>query len=102
MDQAQHHFPDYSLTLDENDKAIFTNRVTSPREPMLPGLEDLPHLKPQTIKHGRKLVEQSGSGRDYEELRAQFTQSLLNGFKPEKTVDGAFINFLKKKLRERP
>jgi plasmid replication initiation protein len=100
-DQEEHHFPDYRMTLDTDDKVTFSNRLSSPKEPLLPGLEELPHLKRQTIERGRKLVEQSGSGWDFYALHEQFSQSLIDGFKP-KNVDGAFIAFLKKKIQERP
>ena len=79
----------------------FSNRISSPKEPLLPGLEELPHIKRQTIERGRKLVEQSGSGWDFYALHEQFSQSLIDGFKP-KNADGAFIAFLKKKIQERP
>lgn len=85
----------------DGSKVTFVNRVTSPREPVLPGLEELPSLKHQTIKRGRKIVEDSGSGWSYDALREQFTQSLAEGFKP-KNVDGAFIEFIKKKVQKRP
>jgi plasmid replication initiation protein len=100
-DQREHHFPDYRMTLDAKDKVTFSNRLSSPKEPLLPGLEELPHIKRQTIERGRRLVEQSGSGWDFYALHEQFSQSLIDGFKP-KNVDGAFIAFLKKKIQERP
>ena len=100
-DQAKNHFPDYRIALDNNDKVTFTYRKASPKEPLLPGLEDVPRLKRQTIERGRKIVEQSGSAWNYDMLREQFTQSLVEGFKP-KNADGAFIQFIKKKLTERP
>jgi plasmid replication initiation protein len=100
-DQRENHFPDYRIILDAKDKVTFVNRLTSPKEPLLPGLEELPHIKRQTIERGRKMVQQSGSGWDFYALQEQFSQSLIDGFNP-KNVDGAFINFLKKKIQERP
>jgi plasmid replication initiation protein len=100
-DQKENHFPDYRITLDEKDKVTFVNRLASPKEPLLPGLEELPHIKRQTIERGRKMVQQSGSGWDFYALHEQFSQSLIDGFNP-KNVDGAFIAFLKKKMQERP
>ena len=100
-DQKEHHFPDYRMTLDAEDKVTFLNRLSSPKEPLLPGLEELPHIKRQTIERGRKIVQQSGTGWDFYALQEQFSQSLIDGFKP-KNVDGAFIAFLKKKMQERP
>jgi plasmid replication initiation protein len=101
IDLRENHFPDYRMTLDAKDKVTFANRLSSPHEPLLPGLEELPHLKRQTIERGRKLVEQSGTGWDFYALHEQFSQSLIEGFKP-KSADGAFIAFLKKKMQERP
>ena len=89
------------MTLDADDKVTFMNRLVSPKEPLLPGFEERPHLKRQTIERGRKIVEESGSGWDFYALHEQFTQSLIDGFKP-KSVDGAFIQFIKKKMQERP
>jgi hypothetical protein len=100
-DQREHHFPDYCITLDAEDRVTFVNRLVSPKEPLLPGLEELPHIKRQTIERGRKMVQQSGTGWDFYALQEQFSQSLIDGFKP-KSVDGAFIAFLKKKMQERP
>lgn len=100
-DHKENHFPDYCITLDANDKVMFSNRMVSPKEPLLPGLEELPHIKRQTIERGRKIVEKSGGGWDFYALQEQFTQSLMDGFNP-KNADGAFIQFIKKKMQERP
>jgi plasmid replication initiation protein len=100
-DQREHHFPDYLITLDAEDKVTFVNRLASPKEPLLPGLEELPHLKRQTIEQGRKIVQQSGSGWDYDEIREQFTEQLMDGFRPE-NINGAFIGFVKSKVAKRP
>jgi plasmid replication initiation protein len=100
-DLKEHHFPDYLMTLDAEDKVTFLNRLSSLKQPLLPGLEELPHIKGQTIERGREMVQQSGSGWDFYALHEQFSQSLIDGFRP-KNVDGAFIAFLKKKMQERP
>jgi plasmid replication initiation protein len=99
---ATNHLPDYRIALGEADKVTFTNRLAVPEQPALPGLEEIPRLARETLRRGAKIVEASGSGWDYEELRGQFTEQLVGGkFKP-KNVDGAFINFLKKKVQARP
>ena len=101
-DKVEGHFPDYRITLDANDKVTFTNRLGAPpHEPLLPGFDDLPVIKPQTLLKGRRIVEGSGSGWDFNALHEQFTLSLMDGFRPN-SIDGAFINFIKKKVRERP
>jgi hypothetical protein len=79
----------------------FVNRRAVPQEPLLPGFDDMPVIKPKTLLKGRRIVERSGSGWDFNALREQFTLSLMEGFRPGR-IDGAFINFIKKKVRERP
>ena len=98
-DREKHHFPDYQIALDEKDKVTFTYRKISQKTPLLPGLEDIPYIKHQTIEQGRKIIEQSDCKYSYDTLREQFTQSLIKGFKPQ-SVDGAFIQFIKKKTQE--
>lgn len=93
------HLPDYDISfkkdaegIDENI-IVFTNRnyqlkiITS-------HIEGLPHIKPETLAKGEKMLE--GMGFDFRELHDQFLHSLKTGFDPD-SVDGAFINFLKKK-----
>lgn len=93
------HLPDYLISL-ENDIVTFSNRKsnhsTSPAQLSLL-LDDVPHISPETIKRGAKMVQEAGTGWDYQEIREQFTQQVLGGFKP-KSINGAFINFVKKKI----
>ena len=88
------HLPDYTLSLSENDIVFF-----KPRYPDLFCLDDIPIIKPETIEKGKILVDQADTGWDYNEIRSQFTQQLINGYSPDK-VDGAFINFIKKKVEQ--
>ena len=97
-DQKENHFPDYAITLDK-DKVTFTNKVFSKSEPL--PLFDLPKISQETIRRGAMLVEKSGTGWDYQAIREQFTAQLMEGFRPD-NVNGAFIGFVKKKVRERP
>ncbi|WP_150142739.1 hypothetical protein [Candidatus Enterovibrio escicola] len=69
--------------------------------PLLLDLNDMPAIKRETIAKGQRLVQEAGTGWDYQEIRSQFTQQLISGFAPEK-VDGAFIAFVKKKVATRP
>lgn len=94
---ATDHLPDYSLSLSDRDIVTFKRRSAAP----LLDLDDLQSLKPETIAKGARIVQQSGTGWDYQEIRSQFTQQLMGGFRPEK-VDGAFIEFVKKKVRNKP
>lgn len=91
------HLPDYSLSISDTDIVTFKRRSAAP----LLDLDDMPSLKPETIAKGERIVRQAGTGWDYREIRSQFTQQLMDGSKPSK-VDGAFIEFVKKKTRERP
>jgi len=91
------HLPDYTLSLSDRDIVTFKRRTAAP----LLDLDDLQSLKPETIAKGAHIVQQAGTGWDYQEIRSQFTQQLMGGFRPSKP-DGAFIEFVKKKVRERP
>lgn len=92
--EEKSHFPDYLIELDEDDKVWFKNcRIHSQKLSIC----DLAGIKPETILRGKELVEQSNSGWDYNNIREQFTIQLQTGFRPE-SIDGAFINFVKKKI----
>lgn len=91
------HLPDYQVELSDNDIVTFKRRSAAP----LLDLDDLQSLKPETIAKGARIVQQAGTGWDYQEIRSQFTQQLISGFRPEK-VDGAFIEFVKKKSATAP
>jgi plasmid replication initiation protein len=94
------HLPDYTLEIIEDDNILFKNRKTE-YLPLLDTPKDLPLISQETIKKGAILVEQSGTGWDYQELRIQFNQELSNGFRP-KRINGAFLNFIKKKITKYP
>ena len=59
--------------------------------------DEIPALKPETIAKGARTVENAGAGLDYKVIREHFAQQLTRGFAPD-SVDGAFINFVKKKV----
>jgi plasmid replication initiation protein len=94
------HLPDYTLELIEGDNILFKNRKTE-FLPLLDTTQDLPLISPETIKKGSILVNGANTGWDYQELRTQFNQELLNGFRP-KRINGAFLNFIKKKITKYP
>ena len=99
---STNHLPDYSITM-ENDLVTFTNREfeKKPKPPVSLG-EGLPKLKHATIEKGAVLTKEAGTGWDYQEIRRQFSQSLMEkNFKPD-SIDGAFINFVKYKIAQRP
>ena len=91
------HLPDYSISISNSDIITFKRKNSAP----LMDLEKMPALKPETIAKGERIVREAGTGWDYQEIRSQFTQQLLGGFKPNK-ADGAFIQFVHKKVQTRP
>lgn len=91
------HLPDYTISLSENDIVTFQRRAKAP----LLDLDDMPHIKPDTIAKGQRIVDNAGTGWDYSEIRSQFTHQLMNGFKPD-NVNGAFIGFVKDKVSKAP
>jgi plasmid replication initiation protein len=96
------HLPDYTLEFSEDaDTVLFRNRNVDVQVIEGTTLQNLPTISPYTIKKGAVLVEKAGTGWSYQEIRSQFMQSLLNGFQPNK-VDGAFLNFVKKKIKHPP
>ncbi len=96
------HLPDYSVAM-KNDLVMFTNReFKKPPKPPVSLGEGLPKLKFDTIEKGAVMTKKASTGWDYQEIRRQFSQSLMKGkFKPD-NIDGAFIAFVKKKIAEQP
>lgn len=100
------HLPDYRIALDDKDKVTFTNRYWAVKQLAssqgeLPGFEALPRISDATLRRGAQMVEEAGTGWDYGEIRTQFTEQLMDGFRPE-NVNGAFIGFVKNKVAKRP
>ena len=100
-DREDHHFPDYLIALDDNDKVTFTNRMVALLGAGAVALDDLPRISPETIRRGAAIVEDAGTGWEYRAIREQFTQQLIDEFKPD-NVNAAFIGFVKKKVANRP
>jgi plasmid replication initiation protein len=102
-DAKENHFPDYRISIDEKDNVTFTRKDAIEKEQSQAtlALGDLPHILPRTIEKAREIVQKAGTGWDFYALQIEFTLSLMQGFKPNK-VDGAFINFVKKKVQNRP
>ena len=61
----------------------------------------MPTITAETIRRGAKIAEDAATGWDYNAIRKQFTEQIMAGFKPD-NVNGAFINFVKKKVANRP
>lgn len=94
------HLPDYNVAIDNNDTVTFSQKHSASRQEIL-SFDDMPRISPRTLTKARKMVADAGTGWDFNALHEQFTQSLLSGFKPDK-ADGAFINFVKKKITVAP
>ena len=96
------HIPDYALSVNDDDKVTFTSRNTAGEDNQgALALDDLPRLSTATLNKGRRIVEDAGTGWDFHALQEEFTLALVQGFRPDKP-DGAFINFIKKKVATAP
>jgi plasmid replication initiation protein len=100
------HVPDYQIALDDKDKVTFTNRYWAVKQLAsaqgeLPGFEALPRISDAALRRGARMAEEAGTGWDYGEIREQFTEQLMDGFRP-KNINGAFIGFVKSKVAKRP
>ncbi|MCK4946599.1 MAG: replication initiator protein A [Alphaproteobacteria bacterium] len=94
------HLPDYNIFVNNNDNVTFSQKRDVSKQEMLP-LDDLPHISSKTIERARQIVTNAETGWDFNTLHTEFTQSLIGGFRPDK-VNGAFINFVKKKIISAP
>jgi len=90
------HLPDYNIAIDSNDNVSFSQKHSVSEQEEL-SFDDMPHISPRTLTKARQLVINAGTGWDFNALHEQFTESVLSGFRPDK-ADGAFINFVKKKI----
>ena len=96
------HLPDYAITIDDSDKVTFISKNAGTDMQELLPLDDLPTISRKTLNTAARIVEDAGTGWDFHTLHSEFTQSLISGtFKPD-NANGAFINFIKKKVKERP
>lgn len=89
------HLPDYKIAI-KDDMITFSSRNT-----LAATLDELPVISQQAITTARRAVVEAGTGWDFDAIHEEFTVSLMSGFKPY-NVDGAFINFAKKKVVNRP
>jgi plasmid replication initiation protein len=102
-DAKENHFPDYAISLDEKDNVTFTRKdaVASEKKQGILALDAMPRIFPTTLEKARRIVTEAGTGWDFYTLQEQFTLSLMEGFQP-KNANGAFINFVKKKVQKQP
>lgn len=104
LNNRTEHFPDYDITLQENDMVRFTTKSAfkdTMTEKKAKAAGRVPPIKNETIERAKSMTRKAGTGWDYYYLEAEFKAQLAQGFKPN-SVDGAFINFIKKKVKNRP
>lgn len=99
-DEKEDHFPEYRFSLSKNDVIIFSPKKAK-KEQTEEVLEAIPQLSERAKENARKLCIKARTGWDYYSLESDFIQELKDGFKPD-NVNGAFINFVKKKVAHRP
>ena len=98
------HLPDYTISINDDDKVTFYNRkplIDDDNQPLLGFDSNLPIISLKTMDIARDIVRNSGTGWDFYALEDDFKDSLRNGFKPD-NVNGAFINFIKNKVAKAP
>lgn len=90
------HLPDYILAV-EDDIVTFINRKEIPA---LPLSDDIPAISIITIEKAKNIVVTAGTGWDFNTLHAEFSDQILSGKFTPTNINGAFINFVKKKVKE--
>lgn len=97
------NLPDYSFIVGDDDKVTFTRRKNAPAHHAQGSLA-LPvhHLSSSTIEKARTLTRESGTGWDYYALEMEFLESVTSGRFTPRNINGAFINFIKKKVAKCP
>lgn len=99
---TDNHLPDYALVLDDADKVTFFRKDGGKDNPQrVLALDSMPRISPATLGKARRIVAEAGTGWDFYAIQEQFTLSLIDGFQP-KNANGAFINFVKKKVVTSP
>jgi len=93
--------PDYALCVDDNDNVIFTQKHTA-ATPELPLFDNTPHVSSETLEKARKIVEKAETGWDFNALHGQFSEQIISGKFTPANANGAFINFVKKKVQKYP
>lgn len=100
------HIPDYRYYLDDNDKVtvfkthMIENDIQERSELNLhdKAFNVMSQLRKDTISKAKKLHEESCTDWNMQEIAVQFVQHMEKKGTP-KTLDGAFIGFLKKKVK---
>jgi plasmid replication initiation protein len=98
------HLPDYSFFTDENDIVIFKPKSTiDDRQHTLPHIDhtQFNNFDGSTIARARKIIEEAGTGWDFNAIVEQFANHMQKNGNPD-NINGAFIGFVKKKVSQRP
>lgn len=96
------HIPDYSFTVADDDTVTFISRYEHQTNTQTQlQFDGMPVITWATLEKARQIVDEAGTGWDFNAIHEQFTLSLLNGFTPE-NANGAFIEFVRKKVKETP
>ena len=79
--QSENHFPDYDISLSENDVVTFTNQEKAQREMSISLLPDstqslMETIKPVTIEKAASIVDRAGTGWDFNAIVEEFAQFL--------------------------
>lgn len=97
-DKGAGHFPDYRMSLADNDLVTFTQKRSKKDNPPCLALMDIPRISEATLEKGRDITHKAGTGWDFYTLQEQFSLSIHEGFRPD-NINGAFLNFIKKKVK---
>lgn len=98
------HLPDYSLSINDNDVVTFKLKApVDDSQPVLPYVDrrQFEEFDGKTIMRARKLVENAGTGWDFNVIVEQFAQHMEKHGNPD-NINGAFIGFVKKKVANKP
>jgi hypothetical protein len=95
------HLPDYTMEYLDQDKIIFKNRDFKERNAAQPALGKMFAVSSATVEKARMMVLEAGTGWDFHALYNEYAQALQVGHEP-KNINGAFIGFIKRKVKKRP
>jgi len=96
------HLPDYGISISDNDIVTFSRFAAfdiSEQEFLnAPKIR----IKPQTMEYAKKITIEAETGWDFYSIHAQFCEFNANKEELPKNIDGAFVNFVRKKIAKCP
>jgi plasmid replication initiation protein len=97
--EKESHFPDYRISLADNDVVTFHNRksLKSLEKPSV-DRRQLAELRGATVAKARQMAESRGL--DFDVIVSEFAAHMENKGNPD-NINGAFIGFVKKKVANR-